>query len=131
MIIKLKTRKDYLDIIVLSIMYASASLGVLNREILDTQTLLFMKYGTIILGTIYFLLAYIKKYSMGSGIIAVPLKVRNWCLLLLWLFFSIVVIISQSYNQIIPFEGATYLIFNTIIFFIVIPLSLNNPLESI
>jgi hypothetical protein len=124
-------KKENKDFLVLTLMYFAASLGVIDREIMSQNNILITRYLVIILGTIYFLNSYRKKYSRGRGRIVVPSKINSWGLMLLWMFFSITVIISQSYNGNLPLEGIVYLIYNPIIFFIVIPKSLNNPKRTI
>lgn len=123
--------KINIDLIILTLMYAAGSLGVVSREILNFNIILFIKYSIIILGTLYFLNNYIRKYSRGNGEILLPFKTKSWSLLFFWVMFSFSVIISQSYNGQLPFEGIAYLVFNIVVFFLVIPMTLDNPEETI
>jgi hypothetical protein len=133
MAMKLNFSKSYMKLqeIVLILMYFVASLTVINRDILSLSNILLIRYSVVTLGTIFFIFSYRKKFFRGYGKVAIPSKVNSWSLILFWIFFSISVIISQAFNGYFPVEGFTYLIFNTVIFFMLIPKSLENPVYTI
>ena len=124
-------KKENRNFLVLMFMYFAASLGVLDREIMNQKNILLIRYVTIMIGSIYFLNSYRKKYSLEHGGIGVPSKINSVGLMFIWILFSISVIVSQSFNGVFPLEGIFYLIFNPIIYFIVIPRVLNNPEHTI
>ena len=124
-------KKDRLEFVILTIMYSSATLGVINREILSFNTIILLKYLSIIFGAIFFLNSYRIKYSRGNDKIALPSRVNNVSLLALWTIYSSVVIISQAYNGYLPLEGIVSLFFNPVVYFIVIPKVLDRPEHTI
>lgn len=129
--IKRKTNKNSCRIFILTLMYFAAYLGFINRDILSTNTILKLRYLVVLLGSLYFVIAYLKVYATRTGKVLLPFVVKNWALLLLWFSFSIFTIISQSYNGHLPLEGIAYLIFTPLIFFLIIPIVLDNPEEII
>jgi len=48
-----------------------------------------------------------------------------------WIVFALVVIYSQLYNSELPLKGMSYLLFNPLIFFFIIPLSIRYSIISI
>ncbi|MCP3032935.1 O-antigen ligase family protein [Halobacillus sp. A1] len=126
-----KTWDSKIDLSVLTLMYIAGSLGVIDRELLSFSFIIILKYSIVIMGSLYFIIQYIRKYYRGDGRVALSFQTKSWVLYFLWILFSLIVIVSQSYNGYLPLEGIAYLIFNPIVFFIVIPMSLTNPESTI
>lgn len=75
--IRINRSKINIDLVILTLMYAAGSLGVVNQEIISPTNALLLKYIIIILGTLYFLNKYIRKYSLGNGQVLIPFVLTN------------------------------------------------------
>lgn len=127
---KKEKNKDIMQIILLSLMYSAPSLILLEKTTFSFDTII-TRYLSVLICSIIFVIHFIKKYSIKPGVIFIPFYTKNKLILTIWLLFSGFTIASQAVNGEMPSEGIYYFIFIPLVFFIMIPMVLNDANKKI
>ncbi|MGE5398211.1 MAG: hypothetical protein ACM3MK_11855 [Chitinophagales bacterium] len=112
------SRNSVISILVLGMVYFAASLVLMGSDYRPlSPTLVYLRYGLVFLGLLYFAVIYLKEHYRSR--LARPILVVY--AFISWFIFSVLVIMSQIYNDFFPTEGFFFLLVIPVFYLLVVP----------
>jgi len=125
-------KEDRMSLLLLTMMYTGFWTLIIDGNIINQAALTLIQASSLFLGIYYFVFALVKNMSpeINGVYIKKPMTIVGIFTIIVWLFFSMSIILSELFRNNSPHIGIIYLTYVPLIFFYTIPRMIYNPVET-
>lgn len=116
--------------ILLTCLYLFPSLVIVDTTYFKFNTSIVRSTGYAVV-CFLFIVLFLKENLKRNGKLILNRSFKNKTILIIWIFFSVMIILSEIYNGVFPIDGLYYLYFVPIVLFLAIPIVLEDSNKEI